>query len=120
MREIQDALLRLIRAGLEAKQLQEGYLNSDLNDNVPFSIYGNIIDAIYYLVGEKTSTLEESVTYTAMTVKGLSESVRLKLLTACYNVNHPAQPEPTLIEREEMRKRVRENGGYMSPEGDWK
>lgn len=120
MNDIKDALLRLITAGLETKKMQESFLNSGLDDNVLFSIYGNIIDAIYYLLGEHTNTLEESVTHVAMTVPGLSEEVRLRLMTACYNVNHPSQPAPTFITPEEMRKSVRKNGGYISPEGDWK
>lgn len=119
MENIRDALLRLVRAGMAAKRMQEAFLNGGLNDNPLFQIYGDIADAIYCLIGEHTDTFEESTTHLALTVPALDDEHRVRVLMAEYKRNHPDQPAPHFIRRDEMKDSVRKNGGYISPEGDW-
>ena len=119
MKEIQDALLRMVRAGMAAKKLQETYLKNGLDDNPLLQIYGDVADAIYILIGEHTETFDESTTKCALTVPALDDEHRVKVLMAEYKRNHPEQPGPYFIDPLKMRESVRQNGGYVAPEGDW-
>ena len=122
MDRMKDALLRLVKAGLSTKKMQEAYLTVGLDDNRLFEIYGNILDAVYDLIGEHTNTFEESVTHLAMTAPILTDDRRAELLMIEYRKNHPDQPFPLTMEPEEARQLFKENGGYLlreTPEGDW-
>ena len=121
MNGIKDALLRMVRAARETEALQKQYLEVGLDDNPVFEIWGNIVDAVYALVGEHTETVEESVTWTVLKAPILSDERRAEMLYAEHLKHNPEfkMPKPNILEREEMRKMVRENGGYMTPEGDW-
>lgn len=119
MDEIRDALLRMVQAAMATKRLQETYLKNGLNDNPLFQIYSDIADAICQLVGEHHETFEESTTHCALTVPALDDEHRVKVLMAEYKRNHPEQPGPYFIDPLKMRESVRQNGGYMAPEGDW-
>lgn len=116
---IRYIVMKLVKAALSTKTIQEAYLTVGLNDNMLFDIYGNIIDALYKLTGEDTETLESSVTYLAITAPLLTEERRAEMLMAEYRKNHPEQPRPNTIEPDKMRNMVKQNGGYMTPEGDW-
>ena len=124
MNSVKDALLRLVRAGLSTKKMQEAYLTVGLDDNMLFVIYGNILDAIYALVGEHTETFEESVTHLVMTAPLLTDERRVEMLMAEHKKHFgvSAQPAPYITEPEEMKRMFQENGGYLlreTPEGDW-
>ena len=118
---MKDSLLRLVKAGLATKKLQEAYVTVGLDDNTLFDIYVNILDAIYGLIGEHTNTFEESVTYIVMTAPILSDERRATMLEAEYRKNHPEQPKPNVCTTAELFKMFNENGGYLreTPEGDW-
>jgi hypothetical protein len=119
MEHIRDALLRLVKAGVAIKKLQETYLQCGLDDDPLFNAYGEIADAICILTGEHKNTFEETTTHLALTVPGFDAEHRVRVLMAEYKRNHPEQPAPHFINRDEMRKSVKRNGGYISPEGDW-
>lgn len=121
MNEIQDALLRMVRAWRKANKLRESYLNSGLNENELFQVCAEISEAIYALIGEHSPTFAESITELALTVSGFDDEHRVRLLMNEYRRNHPEQPAPHFISRDDMRKSVKKNGGYLyeTPEGDW-
>lgn len=119
MEEIRDALLRMVQAAMATKRLQETYLKNGLDDNPLFQIYGDVADAIYILIGEYTDTFEESTTHLALTVPALDDEHRVRVLMAEYKRNHPEQPRPCFIDTLKMRESVKQNGGYVAPEGDW-
>ena len=119
MKEIQDALLRLVRAGMRTKKIQESYLKNGLDDSDLFQVLGDIADAICILTGEHKSTFEETTTYLALTVPAFDDEHRVRLLMNEYRRNHPEQPKPEFMGRDKMRENVRKVGGYMAPEGDW-
>lgn len=118
MNEMKDALLRMVRAATMTKEMADAYLKVGLDDNKLMSIYGEIAETIYGLIGEHTETYNESVTCLALTTPILTDERRVELLFFEWKKNH-AQPTPNTIESEEMRKMHKENGGYMTPEGDW-
>ena len=128
MEAVKKALTRLVRAGLELKKLQDAYVQVGLNDTKLFVINGDILDAIYLLVGEKTNTFEESITHTVMTAPILTVERRVEMLAAEYRKNHlnaeqqkPEMPKPVFFSQEETEKMYRTAGGYRyeTPEGDW-
>ena len=124
MDRIKDALLRLVKAGRTAKTMQEAFVTVGLKDNALFDIYGNILDAIYAIVGERTETFEESVTHLAMTAPILTDERRMELLYSEYKKNYgiASQPAPYITEPREMKELFEKNGGYLlreTPEGDW-
>ena len=118
MKEIKDALLRMVRAGRSTKEMCDCFVQAGLDDNKLFEIYGEIADAIYGLLGERTQTYEESVTYIALTTPILTDERRAEMLYSEWKKNHASQPAPNTIEPDEMQKMTEENGGYMAPEGD--
>lgn len=123
MNEIKDALLRMVNSAIATKKMADAYLTVGLDDNTLHKIYGDICDAIYYLVGERMEDFSKSVTCLAVTAPFLTDERRAELLWSEYVRNHPVvhvdQPKPHTITREECEKMFRKNGGYMSPEGDW-
>ena len=78
--DVRDSLKRMVRVTLSAKQLHDAMNKLGYCYTPYFDIYAELIDAIYALIGEKTGTLEESVTYTALFSEGLSESERVDML----------------------------------------
>lgn len=124
---MKDALLRMVKAARNTKKLLDAYQTVGLDDNLLFETYGEIADAIYGLVGEQTETFEESVTCLTMSAPFLKDERRAEMLYAEYLRNREMEPytgeeiapKPNTIERDELKKMVKKNGGYMSPEGDW-
>ena len=119
MSGIKDALLRMIRAARRIKEVEEKYVDAGLNSDPLFESYGDILDAIYYLIGEDKKGLDEfrqSATFTTMTAPILSNERRTEMLMAEYMKNHPEEPEqpkPNTIDPKQMKELYRRNGGYM-------
>ena len=120
MSDIKDALLRMIRSAMSAKKMADAYLTIGLDDNKLHRIYGDLLDAIYTLIGESVDEFGLSVTYVAATAPFLTDERRTELLYSEYLKNHQIkQPKPFTVSPEEMRKMFKKNGGYKfnSPEG---
>lgn len=119
MNEIKDAILRMVRAARQLKRLQEAYVDIGFNDAPVFQAYSEICDAIYHLIGEHVDAYENSVTNLVITTPMLTEDRRAEMLMAEYRKNHAEQPSPNLMSRKAMLELFDENGGYITPEGDW-
>lgn len=123
MEGIRDAILRMVKAGLETKKLQEAYANAGLDDNALFQIFSEISSAIYDLIGEQTETFEESKTNTLMNAPCISVEKRAELLYNEYVRNNSCtiQSKPITVTTEQMKEMYRKSGGYLreTPEGDW-
>lgn len=124
MNEIRDALLRMVKTAMFLKKMAEAYTTLGLDDNPHHEAFGDLVDAIYYIVGEHTEEFEKSVTWLAVTAPILTEERRAELLMSEYRKNHPegeTQPRPITCTTAELFKMFNENGGYMheTPEGDW-
>lgn len=121
MDSMKDALLRLVKAGIRIRKLEQTYLKVGLNGDPLFETYGDICEAIYALVGEHTDEFKDSVTYIVMTAPILSNERRAEMLYSEWKKNHTDMPRPNVCTTEELFKMFNKNGGYMheTPEGDW-
>lgn len=121
MNEMKDALLRMVRAATMTKEMADAYLKVGLDDNKLMSIYGEIAETIYGLIGEHTETYNESVTCLALTTPILTDERRTEILYSEWKKNHTELPKPNVCTTAEIFKMFNENGGYMheTPEGDW-
>lgn len=122
MEEIRDALLRMYRSARLARKLAKAM---DDYDTPYHEIYGDLADAIYYLIGEHIEPFSESVTHCVLSSDILLEERAVSILYYIFKQNHPGQetveqPKPNTISKEGMQKMYATNGGYMTPEGDWK
>lgn len=124
MDNIRDALLRMVTTARFLKKMAEAYTVLGLDNNPHHNAYGDLMDAIYYLIGEHTEEFDKSVTYLAINAPILTDERRAELLLSEYMKNHPEQvrqPKPITCTTAELFKMFNENGGYMheTPEGDW-
>lgn len=60
-------LTHLIKAGRDALHLENTLSSIGYKETPYFNLHGEITDAIYTMLGEDTDSLEESMTYAAMT-----------------------------------------------------
>lgn len=116
---MRDALLRLVRAWTKTNTMLGSYLKVNLDSNPLFQTCGEIEESISILVGEADKDLEETVTHVALTAPIIKEDRRVDMLMAQYRESHPEMPAPRFFSRDEMRKSVKQNGGYLydAPEG---
>lgn len=59
-------LTHLIRAGRNAMSLENVLTSLGYKETPYFNLYGDISEAVYTLLGEKTESFEDSVTYAVM------------------------------------------------------
>ena len=120
---IRDALLRMVKTALFLKKIAEAYTVLKLDDNPHRNAYGDLLDAIYSLIGEHVDEFGLSITYVALTAPFLSDERRTDLLMSEYVKNHSdikvEQPKPYFFSPEELRKMAENKSGYQTPEGDW-
>ena len=77
----------MVRSARKAKQLDEELLKIGYSETPYGYICGELADAIYDLIGEKTENWEDSVTYTALTVPFYCDERRAAMLFHVYQVN---------------------------------
>ena len=133
---MKDALLRVVTAVDELNTLRKAYVMIGLSDNSLFEIFGQLVDAVSYMIGESDEAREEfdlSVAFGVLVRNEKSIKERTEELYAEYLKNrtlqeydedildHPEQPKPNVMSREEFNEMHRRNGGYRyeTPEGDW-
>ena len=132
MNEVRDALLRMVRAYRKVGEILDVYVRIGLVSETLEDAQGEIAEAVYQLLGEHTEEFRDSVTSSVLTAPIMSDERKAKILYSEWAKKHTwindmakqpkqkaKQPKPNTIEPNEMRKLVRKNGGYMSPEGDW-
>lgn len=126
MKEIRDALLRMVKTAMFLKKMSEAYTVLGLDDNPHHEAFGDQCDAIYYLVGEHTEEFDKSVTWIAVNAPFLTDERRVELLMSAFEKNHMVeshveqkQPKPHTFSRKDDKQMFRNNGGYIAPEGDW-
>lgn len=84
---VRDALVKLVKIAVSTKKMDEAFINAGYADTPYFFIYGNAVDAIYDIIGEKTATIDESVTYDAINNNSYTDSERVDLLMEEYERN---------------------------------
>lgn len=117
---MKEALLRMYRSARELKKVSDGLRMAGLGDDPIFESYGQILDSIYFLIGE-TRPFEHSVTKLIAETTSLDDDRAVAMLMGEYEKNH-ALPTPQLMSKEQMDELYRQYGGYMhksTPEGEW-
>jgi len=77
-----NALVKIVNAGITAKRTDDALRELGYNDTPYFSIYGNISDALYCMLGEKTDTYDQSFTCRILESLDLTDDMRAELLAA--------------------------------------
>ena len=85
--EAKEALTRMVKAGRLALDTDNGLRELGYSDTPFFEIYGDIADAVYFMLGENTGTFNESVTYCALASPGYTHDQRVSLLMQEYEKN---------------------------------
>lgn len=122
MSNIRDALLRIVKATRKIDEYRMAAQKIGLNDEFLYDAYGDLLDGIFALIGEKlVEPLEftDSITYSVMSDHGMSDMRKTELLMKEYARNFPEQPAPVLITEKERKQMFKESGGYYTPEGEW-
>lgn len=125
MESVRNALRKIVKADRRIQELRELYIKVGLNDDPLFETHGDLMDAVYTIIGEHLDgEFEDSITALAMETPFLNNERRVEMLMAEYRKNHPEQPKPNTIKAEEILDLYKKNGGYtstiISPEGEWK
>ena len=78
--EAREAFEKLVSVARTAKQNDDKLMELGYTYTPYFEIYGKVMDAIWYLLGENTETLSESITYNAVNYEGYTDEERVDLL----------------------------------------
>lgn len=121
MDKVRDAFLRLISVNDKLERMMKACDVLGLNDGKISEIRGDILDVVYYLTGEENpfDDFRDSTTYQIMTDASWTDQSKADMLMSEYRQNN-CQGKPVFTDPEKMADMVRKNGGYMTPEGDWK
>ena len=129
-----DALLRITRAArasLKMANAMQALMAEGNFRTIADDIADNLLDGLLLLSGEQDdvgkvlspdeSTTRRLLTDNLMTDDGIvgwlfmMNSIRKKHLAPKEEL-----PKPQTMSKEDMRSLYQKNGGYMTPEGDWK
>ena len=88
---MEQALLNLVQVARETMKLGDLMDQLGYGDSPYWNYFGQIADAIYYLLHEDTKEFTESVTYEVLYNPKLSERKCVKRLLEEYKKNRPAQ-----------------------------
>lgn len=94
MENIKGALLHDVKAARNLYHLSEVSDAFGYQENPFYKNFGEIADSIYALIGEKTETFEESITYLALTTPHLTDERRASMLFSVYKKNFPNKQTP--------------------------
>ena len=87
---VQEVLKRLVEIAVKSLNAENALQAVGFDSTPYFDIYGSAADAIYYLIGEKTNTFDESVTYTVLHSDQYSNDQRVGILMYEYERNNNA------------------------------
>lgn len=125
-----DALLRIVKATRMAMRLAEN-IQKLFVDQAPWSvadeIAGQLADALFMMNCDSA----ERPFADSMTMRLLKGDLNDEAVTDWFLMmvridqrrhqhEESAMPEPQTMSKEEVRAMHETNGGYMTPEGDWK
>lgn len=112
MNDTKTILGHLVNAYMLNKGILDAFTKVGLNDNELFEANGEIAEAIYEMVGEKTDEFITSATNLILSAPILSNERRTELLYSVYRNNHPDQPKPNTISQDDFIRFFEKNGGY--------
>ena len=80
-----NALEKIVTAGRTARKTNDALRELGYPDTPYFHIYGHIIDALYLLLGEKTDTLDQSITFRIMESESITDEQRASIFAVICN-----------------------------------
>ena len=87
---MESTLFRMLRAAGIAKQMDDDLVKHGYSDSPYADIFGDIADAIYYLIGEQKNMFEDSLTYRMLHTDAITDECKVSLLMDEYRKNRPA------------------------------
>lgn len=84
---VREALKRMVGIAVSARKMDMSFRNAGYHENPFWDIYGEAMDAIYALIGEKTNTIDEAVTYHVINDDSYTNDERVDLLVKEYERN---------------------------------
>lgn len=85
--DIAETLARLVRTARNAFRADDCLTSLGFGQTAFEKIYGDLADAIYYLIGERSESFETSITHLALNAAHLSDDDRVSMLLAEYEKN---------------------------------
>lgn len=79
---MKEALIRMVHVARKTMELDNMFMKLGYDNTPYFDIHGTIIDAIYHLIGERTNSLDESVTYQTIHDEDMTDDQRVEHLLA--------------------------------------
>ena len=76
-----NVLEKIVTAGSTAKKTNDALRELGYPDSPYFHIYGNIVDALYMLLGEQTDTIDQSVTFKIMESTKITDQQRARMFS---------------------------------------
>lgn len=120
------ALTKAVRSCRLINKLAEVLINilpSQNGDTLASYASDYLLDAFSTLTGETFEEdddfLEDSEVEKLIKDESLSDKDVATIFLRMYEENKCKQPEPKFIDRKQMAEQYKQNGGYISPEGDW-
>lgn len=87
---METTLLRMLRAAERTRQMDEDLVKHGYSNSPYADIFGDIADAIYYLIGEQKNRFEDSMTYIMLHTDAITDECKVSLLMNEYRKNRPA------------------------------
>ena len=126
-----DALLRVVKAtrtSMRQAKAMQMLISEEKTWTTADTISGLLLDALFEMSGEKLDLKQDFKDSNTMRLftGDMSDEGVTDWLIMMDNIrrNHMPQedvrqPKPQTMEKKEVRKLFKENGGYQSPEGEW-
>lgn len=87
--DIQQSLTKMVKTARTALRLSEHFSKIGYPFLLFDDIYGDIADAIYYLVGENTIHFEDSLTFIVLNTDAITDDARITILLKKYLEANP-------------------------------
>lgn len=119
-----DSVLRLVSAAKDLESLSEALRPITTNGDGFTSldpIAGLIEDVLFEISGDTNpDNFYETKTYKLLNSDLSNEEIADVFVAMAEQKDNPEQPRPHTFSRQELMDDYKKNGGYMTPEGDWK
>lgn len=119
-----DSVLRLVRSAKELESLSDVLRPLTQHGNGFTSldpIAGRIEDVLFEIAGDTNpNDFYETKTFKLLHSNMSNEEIADAFVEMAERKGNPEQPRPHTFSRQELMDDYKKNGGYMTPEGDWK
>ena len=88
MKEVKDALLRMVRSYRMVGELLDAYVKIGMVSETLQDAQGEIAEAVYQLLGEHTEEITESVTWAVLIAPIMSDERKATILYSEWVRNH--------------------------------